>query len=148
MILAFSVVRVPGTPAPWHPGTRFPLLPRSAVYCYFLCSAVAPAPVLGGRPTVGQQTLTLLIGVRIPASQPQVVDSKGSVAQRILPLPQCRLAPTNLARKNLQRFGEIRQCLHKRQMPFPTESPPNHGPVPLLVPRAIGFTGNRNSGRA
>ena len=27
-------------------------------------------PLLGGRSTVGQQTLTLLIGVRIPASQP------------------------------------------------------------------------------
>lgn len=26
--------------------------------------------LLGGRSTVGQQTLTLLIGVRIPASQP------------------------------------------------------------------------------
>ena len=31
---------------------------------------VSSYTLLGGRSTVGQQTLTLLIGVRIPASQP------------------------------------------------------------------------------
>src|SRR5690606_9833460 len=36
----------------------------------FYVRSAPQGPSLGGRSTVGQQTLTLLIGVRIPASQP------------------------------------------------------------------------------
>jgi hypothetical protein len=46
---------------------------RSPVYLWF---------ILGGRSTVGQQTLDLLIGVRIPASQPLLFNQHTTVSRR------------------------------------------------------------------
>ena len=56
-------------------------------------------PVLGGRSRVGQQTLTLLIGVRIPASQPLSRKPRNITDGRGVPRPRTPVPPHRLPRR-------------------------------------------------